>query len=232
MSTNDFHYAMSLCQTLYGIDLTEDMFEEIALVAWNLIGNKRTRTYRYRVCMNDCGDNSIQLPCNADILEAVTTSWEDWGNVTNTTPNGDAYSGVTEQYIEHRKAFYDPLYQSGKFIKYERVGDTLYLDRPYREVNILYRGIILDNEGLPEITDKEALAIATYCAWVTKYKEGLMTNNSNIIAMANTLKQQWNIQADQARTDQYLSQNEWDQILDARTNWGRKVHSKSFKLYR
>lgn len=232
MSTNDFHYAMSLCQTLYGVDMTEDMFEEIALVAWNLIGNKRTRTYRYRVCMDACKDNTIQLPCNCDILEAVTTSWEDWGNVTNDTPNGDAYSGVTEQYIEHRKTFHDPLYQSGKFIKYERVGDTLYLDRPYRQVNILYRGVILDENGLPELTDKEALAIATYCAWVTKYKEGLITNNPNIVSLANKLKAQWNIQCDQAKTDQYLSQNEWDQILDAKTNWNRKVHSKSFKLYR
>lgn len=232
MTTNSFYYGMSLAQTLYGIDLKEEDYEEIGLVAWNLIGNKRTRTYRYRACMDACDDNTIQLPCNCDILEAVTTGWEDWGNVTNITPNGDAYSGVTEQYIEHRKAFHDPLYQSGKFIKYERVGDTLYLDRPYREVNILYRGVILDDDGLPELTDKEALAIATYCAWVTKYKEGLLTNNANIVQMANTLKQQWNVQCDQARTDQYLSQNEWDQILDAKTNWNRKVHSKSLKLYR
>ena len=223
---------MSLCQTLYGIDLKEEDFEEIGLVAWELIGNKRTRTYRYITCMDACSDNSIQLPCNADILEAVTTGWEDWRNVTNITPNGDAYSGVTEQYIERRKSFHDPLYQNGKFIKYERVGDTLYLDRPYTQVNILYRGIVLDDDGLPELTDKEALAIATYCAWITKYKEGLMTNNQNIVQMANTLKQQWNVQVDQARTDQYLSQNEWDQILDAKTNWNRKVHSKSYKYVR
>lgn len=232
MGNNDFHYAMSLCQTLYGVELQEDLFEEIGLVAWNLIGNKRTKIYRYSVCMDACSDLSIELPCNADILEAVTTSWEDWRNVTNTTPNGDAYSGVTEQYIEHRKAFRDPLYQSGKFIKYERVGDTLYFDRPYKQVNILYRGIILDDNGLPEITDKEALAIATYCAHVDKYKEGLKTNNASIIQSANDLKRQWYIQCDQARTDQYLSQNEWDQILDAKTNWNRKVHSKSLKLYR
>lgn len=228
----NFHYAMSLTETLYGVTLPEETWEEIALVAWNLIGNKRTRTYRYQVCMDSCADNSIELPCNADILEAVTTGWEDWGNVTNLTPNGDLSSGATEQYIEHRKSFHDPLYQSGKFIKYERVGDTLYLDKPYSQVNILYRGIILDDEGLPEITDKEALAIATYCAYISKYKEGLLTNNGSIVQMANTLKQQWNVQCDQARTDQYLSQNEWDQILDAKTNWNRKVHSKSLKLYR
>lgn len=232
MTTNNFHYAMSLCQTIYGVDLQEDQFEEIALVAWGMIGNKRTRTYRYSVCMNACGDNTISLPCNCDLLEAVTTGWEDWGNVTNDTPNGDLNSGFVEQYIEHRKSFQDPLYQSGKFIKYERVGDTLYLDRPYRRVNILYRGIILDDEGLPELTDKEALAIATYCAYVDKYKEGLKTNNANIIQLANSLKKDWLIQCDQARTPEYLNQNEMDEILETKTSWNRKVHSKSYKYVR
>lgn len=228
---NKFYYAYSLCQTLYGLDLTEDQFEEIAIIAWNLIGNKRTKIYRYSVCMNECGDNTIELPCNCDLLEAVTTSWEDWRHVTNDSPNGDLNSGFVEQYIENRKGFHDPLYQSGKFIKYERVGDTLYLDRPYRKVNILYRGVVLDEDGLPEITDREANAIATYCAYVSKYKEGLMTNNTTIISVSNTLKAQWSVQCDQARTDQYLSQNEWDEILDAKTSWNRKVHRKSLKLY-
>lgn len=232
MTTNDFHYGMSLCQTLYGIDLKEEDYEEIALVAWGLIGNKRTRTYRYTACMDACAGNSIELPCNADLLEAVTTGWEDWGNVTNITPNGDAYSGVTEQYIESRKAFHDPLYQSGKFIKYERVGDTLYFDRPYRQVNILYRGIILDDDGFPQLTDKEALAIATYCAYINKYKEGLLTNNPHIVQMANTLQRQWYAQCDAARAPEYLNQNEMDQILEAKTNWNRKVHSKSYKYVR
>lgn len=229
---NEFHYALSLAQTLYGVDFEEEDFEEIALVGWNLIGNKRTRLYRYSTYMDACEDNKIELPCNCDILEAVTTGWEEWGNVTNDTVNGDINSAVTEQYIEGRKSFHSPLYQKGKFIKYERVGDTLYLDRPYKQVNILYKGVILDDNGLPELTDKEALALATYCAYISKYKEGLMTSNANIISIANTLKQQWNIQCDQARTDQYLSQNDWDNIMDAKTNWDRKVFRKSFKLYK
>lgn len=223
---------MSLCQTLYDIDLKEEDFEEIGLLAWGKIGNKRTRIYRYTVCMDACADNSIELPCNADLLEAVTTGWEDWGNVTNDTENGDLGSAFTEAYIEHRKAFHDPLYQSGKFIKYERVGNTLYFDRPYRQVNILYRGVILDDEGLPEITDKEANAIATYCAYITKYKEGLKTNNANIIQLATALEQKWYKQCDQARVPEYLNQNEMDQILDAKTNWNRKIHSKSYKYVR
>lgn len=229
---NNFHYAMSLCQTLYGIDLKEDEFEEIALIGWNLIGNKRTRIYRYTTSMDSCSDNTIQLPCNCDLLEAVTTGFEDFGNVTNYTSGPDFNSAAIETEIEYLKRFHDPLYQSGKFLKYERVGDVLYFDKHYPKINILYRGIILDDDGLPELTDKEATAIATYCAYITKYREGLMTNNSQIIQLANTLKQQWDIQVNQARVPDYLNQNEMDQVLDAKTSWNRKVHSKSYKYVR
>ena len=231
MKLNNFHYAMSLMNTLYGITIPEDEWEEIALTGWNLIGNKRTRIYRFSTCINDCSQG-VQLPCNVDSLEAVTTNFEEWNYSTNDTPNGNIHSAYVESYIEHRKAFRDPLYAKGKFIKYERVGDTLYFDRPHEQVNILYRGEILDESGLPEITDKEATALATYCAYVIKYKEGIQTNNANIIALAENLRLKWLTQCDQARVGYYISQNEWDQILDAKTSWNRKQHSKSLKLYR
>ncbi len=228
---NDFHYALSLMETLYDISLEEDQFEEIALVAWGLIGNKRTRLYRYSVCVDSCSEG-IELPCNCDILEAVTTSFEEWNHTTHDTPNGDINSAFVESYIEHRKNFRNPLYMSGKLVHYERVGDKLYFDRPYGKINILYKGLEVDDEGLPQITDKEATAIATYCAYVVKFKEGLKTNNGNIVQMATALKNMWNLQCDQARSDHYMSQNEWDEVLDAKTSWNRKQFAKSLKLYK
>lgn len=226
---NNFHYGMSLCQTLYGIDLKEEDYEEIALVAWNLIGNKQYKLYQYNTCANT---TQIELPCNCDYIESVTTNYEDWKNTSNQHSNGDINSNYVEHYIESRKTFKDPLYQSGKFIKYERVGDTLYLHEPYGHISILYKGVLLDEEGLPEISDKEALAIATYCAYTTKFKESIITNNPNIIQMANMLKQQWNVQCDQARVSEYINQNEMDKILEAKTNWNRKLHNKSYKPIR
>lgn len=226
---NDFHYGLSLLETLYGLSMSEENYEETALVGWNLIGNKRTKLYRYSTCITDCSE-SVQLPCNVDQLEAVTTDFEEWDYSTNDTPNGNINSAFVESYIEHRKAFKDPLYISGKLIPYERVRDTLYFDKPYGKINILYKGLVLDDDGLPEITDKEATALATYCAYVIKFKEGIMTNNANIIQMANMLKQQWNIQCDQARADHYMSQNEWNQVLDCKTSWNRKSFGKSLKL--
>lgn len=228
---NNFYYAISLLETLYGITIPEEQFEEVALVGWNLIGNKRTKLYKYSTCVNSCSDG-VELPCNCDIIEAVTSNFEEWNYSTHDTPNGDSNSAFVESYIEGRKNFHDPLYSSGKFLKYERVGNTLYFDKPYGQINILYKGVVLDDSGLPEITDKEATALATYCAYLTKFKEGLATNNAQILNVADVLKKKWDIQCDQARVDSYLSQNEWDQILDAKTSWNRKIHGKSLKIFR
>ena len=50
--------------------------------------------------------------------------------------------------------------------------------------------------------------------------------------MAQILKSRWDIQCDQARIDHYMSQNEWDEVLDAKTSWNRKQFGKSIKLYK
>ncbi len=228
---NDFHYAQTLMEMLYGINLPDDEFEEIALLGWNLIGNKRTRLYRYSVCVDSC-NQKIELPCNVEDIEAVTTDFEEWDYSTNDTPNGNTNSAFVESYIEARKAFRNPLYAPGKFIKYEQVGNTLYFDKPWGKINILYKDLMVDDEGLPEITDKEATALATYCAYITKFKEGISTNNSSIIQLSEVLRGKWITQCDQARADHYMTQNQWNEVLDAKTCWNRKQFGKSLKLYK
>ena len=151
---------------LYGIDLEVDDFEELGLIAWQKIGNKRVRTYRYCTTVECDGDGSVELPCNCDLIEAVTYNFEDWNYTDNIKPDGDINSAYVEGYIESRKAFNNHLYIPGKLVKYERVGDKLYINSKYRgPINILYRGVILDDNGLPELTDKEVDAIAAYVAY-------------------------------------------------------------------
>ena len=229
----DFHAAMYQANLLYGIDIQEDDFEEIGLIAWQKIGNKRTRTYRY--CTNvDCdGDGSVELPCNCDLIEAVTYGFEDWNYTDNVKPNGDINSAYTEGYIESRKAFNQPLYLPGKLVKYERVGDKIYINSGYRgKINILYRGVILDDDGLPELTDKEVDAIAAYVAYTQKYKQYLQTNNREILQQAQLLMQEWTRQCDGARVSEYINQNEMNDILDAKTSWNRKIYGKTFKFFK
>ena len=230
MQLNSFYYALSLLDSLFGISIPEDQFEEIALVGWNHIGNKIMKLYRLSTDLK--GGNSLELPCNCNQLEAVTSGNEEWDYSTNDTTDGNLKSFSIEQYIESKKFSKSPLYIQGKFVDYEKVGNTLYFTEPQNIINVLYKGELLDDEGLPQLTDKEALAIATFCAYTIKFKEGLMTNNSNLIQLSNVLKQQWDVRVDQARVDYYLTQNDWDNVLDAKTSWNRKIHGKSLKMYR
>ena len=225
---NDFNYIYTVANSLYGLELEPEQFEELGLTAWNLIGNKTVRLYNYSANIS-CDDLSVQLPCNCDIIEAVTYNHEDWNYSTNKTVNGDYNSQFTEQYVEARKLYQSPLYISGKYAKYERVGDTLYFDKDYGKVNILYKGVILDEDGLPKVNEKEALAIATYIAFATKQKQGWITNNQNIIQLAQYLYQQWLKYCDSARVPLSIDQNTMNQVLDAKSSWNRKVYNKAYK---
>ena len=224
----DFHYVGVLLDMLYGVEMEEEDLEELGLIAWNLIGNKNTRLYRYRACI-DPKDNSVTLPCNAldnSCVEAVTLSYEDWERVTNYSEFGDINTSFIEQCIEAQKYYQSPWYLPGKMIQYEQVNDKLYFTHNYGYVNILYKGILADEDGLPQLTDKEANAIATYLAYVQKYKEGLKTNNTTIINLSINLQNQWLRQCDQARIT-YLNQNDMNNILEIKNSFGRHIYNKT-----
>lgn len=226
MEKNNFHYVSVLLDQFYGIEMEDENLEEMGLIAWNLIGNKDTKLYKYRTCLDS--DNSLILPCNATEVESVTTSYEDWKRVTNYSENGDQNTSFVENYIEAEKIYTSPYYQSGKLIPYTQSGRRLYFSKNYGTLNILYKGIVADEEGLPLLTDSEALAIATYIAYYVKYKEGLKTNNGNIINLATTLEQKWLKQCDQARVTR-LSQNEMNEILNVKDSWNRHNYGYSYK---
>ena len=135
MNLNNFHYVAVLLDQLYGMELDDEDLEELGLIAWEHIGNKRSRLYTYKTCINQT-DNSIQLPCNASSIEAVTASYEDWNRVTNYSLNGDNRSAYIESYIESYKEFPSKYYIPGKLLDYEQVGDTIYFTKNYGIINI------------------------------------------------------------------------------------------------
>ena len=226
MELNNFHYIAVLLDQLYGIEMEDEDLEEIGLIAWEYIGNKNTRLYSYRACPDS--ENSIKLPCNVSAIESVTTSYEDWSRVTNFSENGDQKTSFIENHIEAEKVYTSPYYISGKLVPFKQVGDTIYFNRNYGAINILYKGILMDEEGLPKLTNKEAVAISTYIAYTQKYKEGLKTNNGNIINLATNLYGIWLKQCDQARVTE-INQNDMNQILDVKTSWDRKSYGITFK---
>ena len=227
---NNFKYAISLAQMLYDIDINDmDTLIEIGLVAYNFIGNKNTQLSSEIVNV-DKRSGLVKLPCKADLVEAITyPSMEDWSYTSNLTNYGDFNTLNVEHYIERSKQSIDPLYISGRLIKYRKEGNYIYVSDKIDKVCILYHTEQLDEDDLPLINDKEAIAIADYIAYTVKYKEAIRTNNSSIFQIAQTIKRSWLIHCDAARVPEYVNQNEMNDLLDIISSHNRKVHGRSYK---
>lgn len=227
---NNFKYAISLAQMLYDIDINDmDTLIEIGLVAYGFIGNKSTQLKAEIVNVNPI-NGLVKLPCKADLVEAITDPRiEDWSYTSNLKNFGDFNSLNIEQYIERSKQSTDPLYISGRFVKYRREGNYIYVNDKIEQVCILYHIEQLDEDDLPLLNDKEAIAIADYIAYTIKYKEALRSNNSAVFQMAQTIKKQWQIHCDAARVPEYVNQNEMNDLLEVMSSANRKVHGRSYK---
>lgn len=227
---NNFKYALSLAQMLYDVDINDmDTLIEIGLVAYNFIGNKNTQL-KSEIVNVDRRSGLVKLPCKADLVEAITyPKAEDWSHTSNIKNFGDFNTLNVEQYIENSKQSIDPLYMSGKLVKYRREGNYIYVTEDIDQVSVLYHVETLDEDDLPMINDKEAVAIADYIAYTVKYKEALRSNNSAVFQMAQTIKRQWLIHCDAARVPEYVNQNEMNDLLEIASSHNRKVHGRSYK---
>ena len=96
-------------------------------------------------------------------------------------------------------------------------------------VNILYKGYVVDDDGLPLLNEKEIDAIAGFCAFANMRKKALMTRDQNSMQLAMYLEQNWKLLCTQARVPIYINQNDMDEILNVSTSWDRKRFGKSFK---
>lgn len=228
MELFDFHYAQVLANQLYGTDMEPEDFEELGLIAFDRIGNKRS--VLHNSCIKVSKDNTIILPENCGRIEALTYDFEDANFTSPWHDYGDIDSINIENNIEYTKEYTDPLYISGRYVKYTQNGNILYLkdDCRGKVLNLLYYENKTD-DGLPQITYKEALAIATYVASVQMFKKAIATNNQGLMQSSQLLERKLAYYIDQARIPDSISQNELNEILDVKSSYDRKVYGKSYK---
>lgn len=231
MKEYSFNTAYTQARELYGLELKSDEFETLGLIAWDKIGNKRYRLYKYRVnpTKDTKGEYYVDLPCNADQIEAITADSEDYQRTSPTSNTESNFNSSIEQSIEGKQCHTNSLYISGKYVKYRKEDNRIYLNYNFPYVNILYKGFIVDNEGLPLLNEKELDAIAGFCIWANTRKNAIMTKDNSTMQLAMYLEQNWKVLCSQARVPDYINQNEMDEILNVGSSWDRKKFGKSFK---
>jgi len=230
MEQRKFYEAKSHLFEFYGIDMDDDTFETYALHAWDKINNKSYRLYTFSGRVKN---NKLELPCNVDIIESVQGLGESVGT-TNVVSSIGAYntSSFIEDNIEDLKSPGSPFYGKGHYIDYSRSGNVLYFTGNDFTVNILYKGIVADEDGLPSLNYKEIEAIAKYCAAVDMTKKAYITKDQATMQMGQMLNQEWLRACADARTPIYLTQNDMDTILNIQTSWDRKRFGLSYKVLR
>lgn len=226
MKRNNFKSIYSIANSLYGTTLDASSFEDIALNGWELIGNRETRLYKYTT---NTKNKRIEMPCNVEFIEAVFIPSVDFQATHSYSSIPDTTNEWIEQYIESWKTNKNKFYDSGILVKYRQEGPYLVFDKDYSKVTILYHGIIVDEEGLPYLSDKEVQALAAYCAYTDLYKKSLIQKNADLFKLASSIKADWLRLCNSARIPVYINQNEMNDILDVKTRWDRKQYGKSFK---
>lgn len=226
-----FYSAYSHLTEVYGIEIDDDLFETYAMSAWNYIGNLHSRFYKTKIFphLTEDGLFKARIPCNAYVIESITTNYEDFQRTDSFDEFIDSKSSVIETDNEAYKYDTPSIYQSGRLVNYQKEGDYLYFNEPYKELNVLYKGIYADEDGLPYLTFREMEAIAVYCVYTHFYKKAIATMDNNTLQMAQLFEQKWQKKCTQARNPEHINQNEMNTILDAKTSWDRKVYGLSFK---
>lgn len=231
METFNFYTAYTQLRELYGVELTPDQFETMGMIAWSKIGN---RFYTLKTDKVEVIDGFATIPCNVDEVEAVTTD-----NVPYQQSSAikDHYNMQTEQYvenyIENTKGDQSPLYTRGNFVKFTKAGPSrIQVHQKSGTVNVLYKSVLYDEQGLPELNAKEVDAIAAYCAYADAFKKCLMTRNGDLANLAQVLEQKWLKLCDHARTPVNMTQNDMDMIGDVVRSWDRKTYKNSYKPIR
>lgn len=231
----NFMAGLTKLKLIHDIDMNENEYLELAFIAWDKIGDKALRIYKLEVDQFD--GESIELPCNYYAIEAVVTNVA-YCCYDKHNGSGGYYSGPVQYYNNHLykyycKPFNSDLYNiNGSFVNYSLRDGAIhfndqdsYILKDHR-IDVYYQGIIVDDSGLPIITERQSEAIAYYCAWI-HYQKLLYQGRSNG-DLVQYLKGEWFRICSQARVDEYLSQNAMDKILDASSSWDRKLWNKSY----
>lgn len=239
----NFLAAKFLLKSLYGITMQEEDYIDWAYRIYRKIGNIATATHCIKEDVPD--DLLIDLPCNVEFVEAVSTGDVYMNNTADVVYYFDGTQNIRPQinqyyypdilnstYMSKISLSRTDLHPIGQLVPYEIIGKNkkILLKEPMKgqQVNIIYRGQILDDDGLPSLSPKEVEAIATYLAyWNTR--KNMFLKDPTAEKLFAVSKQEAELAIAAAKIPEYVSQNFWDQLLSAKTRMDRKVFHNSYK---
>lgn len=239
----NFLNAKFLLKDLFDITMTDEDFIEKAYRGFRKIGNIATATHTFNGTVENC---KIKLPCNVEFIESVTTGSIAVNLIDDIIIVSELETGpITSQFyypdmisannMNINNLSRTQLHPTGQFIPYEICGknESLKFEHKFEGESLLviYRGQMLDEDGLPLLTAKEVEALAYYVAYLEVQKRIFM-RETGMVDLFQIIKPEYIRTMAAAKTPEYVSQNFWDQLLTANTRFDRKSFGTSYKLMR
>jgi hypothetical protein len=238
--TQNIRSGLPILKTQYGLNIDEYDYLDIAVDALRDIKHFGTTEYVSYVTVGK--DGKVNLPCNIDCIDAVTT--EHMGKKAYSTRVEFEVDGIigTDSYysfmeiIDNLGYIWSPGlggFRGKGYISYQLDGKTMTVDTELagQKIAIAYTGIIVDAEGFPTITRKQANAIAAICARIIMVKganlgqKGAASMIEYYTGLSGRLKQAASIPED-------ITDNEMDEALNAQTTFNRKSYNRPTRYSR
>jgi len=228
-----FLNSFARAQKRYGLDMSKDDFVEEAYNVWREIGNQAPVLNRFFTKVPE--DFIIELPPDCEFIEGVIIINEPQIYRTADSQGVKEYNKPAT-YVEaatpHLNQSLNTSY-NGKSVNYELAGkDAIHITSPdalYRDLMVVYKSILVDEDGLPLLNDKEVAAIA---AEVTR-RDVMRKAFSGIQGMPQALQfitQEADRLMAAAKVDEYINDDALDKMLDAKVTFDRKVYGRRINL--
>jgi hypothetical protein len=188
----------------------------------------------------------IQLPCNVEYIESVSSNRVAYNSLGRITISNDdvepyyTYSPYILDLVDRDRYKTKSLQQSitrptGQFISYDLLPqnriqlrhDNL-TDIP---IYVLYRGIILDHDGLPMLYLKESMAIASRLAFILTQRD-VFKKIPGAAQILEYIKRESSRLTLACKSPEHMTQQDIDKLLDRQTSFDRKVYGRTYKISR
>lgn len=238
--TMNIRAGLAVLKTMYGMHIDEYDYLDIAVDALRSIQHFGTTEYISYITANKEG--RVNLPCNMDTIDAVTT--EHMGRKAFSTRvehdmdgiiNTDTYYTMLGIMTGLGRVFQPGLggFRGEGYISYQLDGYDLIVDKRHSggRVAVAYTGIATDLEGYPMITRKQSNALAAIAARVLAVRganrgdKGLASMVEYYTGISGRL-----IQA--ASIPENFTDNELNEVLNCKTSFNRKSINRPTKYGR
>jgi hypothetical protein len=238
--TMNIRAGLPVLKTMYGLHMDEYDYIDIAVDTLRNIKHFGITEYVSYITASAAG--KVSLPCNMDTIDAVTT--EEMGRKAYSTRVEFEMDGIlntdtfyTMERIMTSLGRMAPPGLAGSvgkgYISYQLEGKTINVGKEYagKRIAIAFTGIATDLEGLPLITRKQANALAATTARVIAVKGA----NRGDKALASMVEYYTGISGrliQAASIPEDITDNELDEVLNAKTTFNKKSYNRPTKYSR